>query len=219
MNENEIVKSLSETRNPRTTIYLNQERIDDFYSQTVGAITELARKGKIGSKISAGILGILGSEVNADKELAGNMKMTPVLKAILIETQARDSGQLIDLAADQARPMTLLRYIGESQIVYMWDEVNPGNARIAENDARTLQIERTRQERFLRFTNDKVGTIVWVASVNGRTVGSIAVSDRINMNELGSAPPSRGRFGIIGAYENEIDGVVLISPFWIWQDK
>ena len=219
MNENEIVKSLSETRNPRTTIYLNQERIDEFYSQTVGAITELIKKGKIGSKVSASLWGILGSELNADKELTGNITITPVLKAILVETQAKDSGQLIDIIADQARPMALLRHIGESQIVYMWDEVNPENAGISNDDARTLQIERTRQEKFLRFANDKVGTIVWVASAAGHTVGSIASSNHINMNELGSAPPSRGRFGIIGAYESEINGVVFISPFWIWQEK
>jgi len=53
MDTQELVAALSETRKPRASLYLNEERIGDLFSQQVGAIRDIVRSEKFDAKISA----------------------------------------------------------------------------------------------------------------------------------------------------------------------
>jgi len=96
---------------------VNERRIDEYYCQRIGPITELTKSAKLSGKIGTALLGFLQSEVASETGLGGRGTLTPILKAILLEREARNSGHLADLSFDSAEQRSLLTFVGESRFV------------------------------------------------------------------------------------------------------
>ena len=63
MDVQEIIKTLSTTREPRATLYLNNRSIERFFSQHVSAIKEYVTSEALSGKLSAGLFSFLKGEV------------------------------------------------------------------------------------------------------------------------------------------------------------
>ena len=169
MTEGEIVELLSTTRRPRATIYLNQRRVDDYYSQRLGPFVELVRSGKLGGNAGADLLGFLKFGVFGENSMAGSGPLTPVIKAMVIESEAKSSGQLADLSLVRPDRELLVTYVGAGQIYDNPDKIAPDQSGgVSAEAAQVVQDERERQEKGLRGP-----TIVWVGSVYSRTFASV----------------------------------------------
>ncbi len=93
--DKEIVEVLG--RQPhRVTIYFNEKRVDDFYNQCIGGITEMTLHRKLISRIK-GFLGIGSTEVGGDRETIVRRIVSPEAKAWLVECESDKSGRLVTL--------------------------------------------------------------------------------------------------------------------------
>ncbi|MGA1841616.1 MAG: hypothetical protein ACMUIU_13420 [bacterium] len=215
MDETGIVKEISKTKKARAPLYLNNEKIGFFFSQKLGDLSNLVASKKLGSEISASLLKIIGSKVDSESGLEATIQLSPVIKAILLEAQAREAKELLDLAKHAPRQNSWLVYIGPGRFVIWNQKISHENSGLDEATAKVIQKEREDQEKMLRFWNDKIRTVVWLANAKGRTIASIASTDWINGNLFASyvgAPIQ----GILGRYEKKIEDIVFVSPFWIW---
>ena len=211
MDSQDIISALSETRKPRATLYLNADTINAYFSQVVSAVQEVVRDNKLSPEVSAGLLG-LGFKLAGEKGEASTYPLDPLLKAILIEYQAKMARTLVSLESEEPRPGTTMRYAGPSWIADIDEEVAP--PRLPEPIARKLQEQRARQEKRLQARDAARRTIVWYRD-SAPFVASIASDEWVNEGLLTSyidSPP----FGILGRYERDCGDLVLIAPFWIW---
>ncbi len=214
INEWEMVEKLSTSKRPRATIYLNEKRVDEYYSQRLGPITQLAKTGKFGGHLGANLLGILNSELESGREMAGSGAITPILKAILIESEARDSDQLSNLSLGSTRDRILTTYLGPGRIFDTEDEVCADEAiGVPADAAQVIQNERARQQKVLRGP-----TLVWMAWAAEGPVASVCHDSQNNINRSYLASYPFSPFGILGFFERELSNVQFITPFWIWHD-
>jgi hypothetical protein len=79
--------------------------------------------------------------------------------------------------------------------------------------AQIIQTERERQVQEYQNLGLVRRIVVWV-SPGKINLASIASTEFVNPNNFVSGGP--GRTGILGLFENEIQGVIFISPLWIW---
>jgi hypothetical protein len=212
MNENDIIKSLSITKQPRAEIYFDKNKVTQLYEQSVGGITELATGRKLASKISGGIPLVVAGDIEGGREESAKMMISPLIKAILIEYESSQNNELVDLTSDPARKGALHRYVGDGRICKFDQQVSPETTTLPETIALIVQREREGQQRDLHEE-----TIVWTSCVKGRFLASIARSKWVDVGGVTShykQPP----FGILARYESEIGGVTFLAPIWIWKD-
>lgn len=210
-NESEIVQMLSASRRPRATIYLNQKRVDEYYSQRLGPITDLSRSGKLSGDVGMSVFNILKADISSERGLSGGGSLTPVLKAMLIETEAKVNDQLADLAVDHAPGALVATFSGDGRIFDTEDPVS-GDLLLSAQMAEVIQNERMRQQKVLRGS-----TIVWVGLPGGAPLASICHDgDNVYRSFLASYP--NAPFGILGYRERELHTVLFIAPLWIWHE-
>ncbi len=216
MDAEEIIKSLSETGKPRATIYLNQKRVHAFYEQYIGAITEIVKVKKLGGEASGSLWGFFTSKVVRGHELGEKMKIDyPIVQAMLIETAAERSDELIDLNLFEPKQGVMLKYLGPSQIIANNQKIYSAKTGLLDTQVKALEAERSRQVDILRRVDPERGAIVWVAK--GLGLASVASEIWVDFGFL-SSYGLFSNFGILGRYEQEVEGIVLLSPFWIWHD-
>ncbi len=215
MEIHEIIKALSETGKLRATIYLNEKHIKAVYHQYIGAIAEVAKSAKLDAEVSANLMTLLGVALTGGQELSESIAITPDLEVMLIEYQAKHSGQLMNLTSREPQPGGLLTYIGDGQVarpgLAIAKEVPLLHAAIAQ----IIQSERAEQEKSLKAGGFE--TIVWLSSAKGHPLASIGSSEWVDWGYLASyhkQPP----FGILGRYEKKVKQVVFIEPLWIWHE-
>ncbi len=217
MDINKVVGSLSDTSEPRATIYLNEKSVNSYYNQRVGAIETLVNTEKIGHNLSAGVFNFLKAEVAKGHEIAGTVSLTPELKAILIEFEEKNSKQLVNIRVEEPNKGKLLRYVGDCQFV-LWDNIEVPQVNTPPTSvSRVIQKERKKQESFLKFENEKFETFVCVAKLKNYCIAAIASTkwcDLPNLASYGGVPP----IGVLGRYESKQDNIFFIAPFWIWHE-
>ena len=69
MDVQDIIKALSTTREPRATIYLNEQSIARFFLQGVSVIKEYVNSEELSGKLSAGLLSFLKTEVGGQRSI------------------------------------------------------------------------------------------------------------------------------------------------------
>jgi hypothetical protein len=216
MNSQELVAALSRSRQPRAPLYQNGERIDALFTQQIGAIREITRSETLDAKVSASLFQLLKLGLGGAEEQTIVTSLDGVLKALLLEHNARISGQLIDLAQDPAVRGHLLLFVGASVIVDADATVPETDTGLPRPIADALESERMRQQRRLQRRDPGSGTIVWIATTP-RLLASIASEKWVDdggIASYGSSPP----FGILGRFEAEIAGVTLLAPLTIWHE-
>jgi hypothetical protein len=216
MDVNAIVASLSGTRLPRATLYLNEETVNSYFAQVVTAVSEIVRSESFQPEVSANLLGIFGSKFTAGQEQTISTSLSPLLKAMLIDYEARSSGRMIDLSTAAPQPGAMLSHLGYAHIVDITHEVSASNTGWPAEVAQAVQRERTRQEERLRARDPARRTIVWTSPVPDymAAIGSDKWVNDGFMASYAMMPP----FGLLGRYERQLGDVTLIAPFWIWHD-
>ncbi len=117
MNELEIIKTLSNTRKPRIPLYLNSDSIDYLFSQKLGGLTSLVRSERLGGEVSASLLQIISSKVSSEAGIQGAILLSPILKAILLEAQANEDGNIVDLSKGEPNSDSWLTYVGRGEFI------------------------------------------------------------------------------------------------------
>ena len=122
MDLNAIVKALSSSGAPRATLYLNGETVSTYFAQAVTTISAVVRSEKLAPELSAS-LGLLSAKLGGDKGWGTTVAFDdPLLKAMLIEYQARVSGTLVDLRKNEARAGAMVWHVGDNTHVFDIDE-------------------------------------------------------------------------------------------------
>lgn len=212
----DLIKTLSKTNNPRATIYLNEKRVTDLYQQSVGGITEVVKTRSLTGKASAGLLTLFTSEAGGERATSTTIAITPMIMAILIEHQSANAEQLVDLAVSFPQKGALLSYVGDARLIGFDEAVTATSTNLSEAIASVIHRERLRQENVLRIQDANAKTIVWVSSIQGRSIASIASSQWVDFGHFCSYP--QPPLGILGRYESESGGITFLSPLWIWHD-
>lgn len=215
MDAHDIVKALSETRQPRATLYLNERVIDEYFSQRLGAIQNLVAAEKLQPEISAS-LGLLGVKLGGERATTATLALNTVLKAILVEYDATLGKQLVDLNTTEPRQGIMLRHVGTARIFDIDEEVAADNSGFPGPTATQVEQERQRQQKRLQVREPGRLTIVW-ATATPRPMASIASDQWVSAGTLASYhlhPP----YGILGRFESRIGDVSFIAPFWIWHE-
>jgi hypothetical protein len=138
--------------------------------------------------------------------------------AIMVETHFRISGQLLEMP-DQLfrRDARLIKYVGESYLTEDDEEVTAETTGLSDNLARIVEKERHDQQNRMKKWADDPRMLVWsaagepnLASIALRTwaepYGGYWASEYSLMNPK----------GILGSIESEKNGIVFITPLWIW---
>jgi hypothetical protein len=193
---------------------MNERRIEDYFAQRLGPISELARTGKLGGHVGVSLFGALSSEISSGRELSASGTLTPLTKAIVIENEARSSGQLSDLAFGRNRNLPLATFLGDGRIYDNEDTVEADEAAgLSPPAAETIRNERLRQEKGLRGP-----TILYVASAGQLPIASICHDTAQNVVRSYLVSYNYSPFGILGTLEKELNSVQFVCPFWIWHD-
>ena len=217
MEELDIIKTLSTTREPRTSLYLNNDSIDYLFSQKLGGLTSLVRSEKLGGEVSASLLQIISSNVSTETDVQTAINLSPILKAILLEAQANEDGNIVDLSKEEPNSDSWLTYIGRGEFIIWGKDVSSNTVNLNNSTIETIQKEREIQEELLRFWNEKIRTVVWLADNKDNTFCSIISTAWINRG-LFSSYRDQPTQGIFGRYEKKINDVVFIAPIWIWNE-
>jgi len=139
-----------------------------------------------------------------------------VLKGILLECNARLSGELRDLQRARPAPGHLLFFVGPGALVEEGVSVAEAEIGLPAAAADAIETERLRQQRRIQKKDPKAATVVWLANAP-LALASIASDKWLNdgnMASYGRSPP----FGILGRFESNLNGVTLIAPLWIWHE-
>lgn len=215
MDVNAIVKALSRSGEPRATLYLNGITVSTYFAQAITAISEVVRSEKLAPEVSAN-LGLLGAKLGGDKGWGTTVAFDdPLLKAMLIEYEARVSGTLVDLRENEAGAGAMLWHIGDTQVSDIDEDVLTVTG-LPDSIAGDIQKERARQQKRLQARDPARRTIVWIATTP-RYMAAICSDEWVNpgfMASYASVPP----IGILGRFERQLGQVTLIAPFWIWHE-
>lgn len=216
MNEYDIIKALSETKEPRATLYLNEKRVDELYQLKAGAISEIVRNSNIEAKLSAKLLDLFGGDFATSRGITGNINVTPILKAILLEYEAKQSGQLTDVSYAEPQKQGLIVYIGQGLLLFEDQAVSKETIPWRDTLLNTIQVERIRQEKILQRSDPDLKTLMWVGRGKSQHLASVISSRWFQYENAASYmfPP----YGILGRIEREIENILFISPLWIWHD-
>ena len=180
----------------------------------MSAIQNLIAGKNIQPELSAS-LGLLGFKLGAGRETSASFALDTVLKAILIEFEATQSNRLSDIASVEPTRGFMLRHVGASRVVDIDEVVAAANTGLLESIAAQVEHERLRQQKRLQARDPGRKTIVWTTETP-TPMAAIASDEWVSAGSMGSYahPP----LGLLGRFENRIDGVTYIAPFWIWHE-
>jgi len=217
MDVQEIIKALSKTREPRATIYLNNQSIERFFTQRVSAIREFVKSEQLSGRLSAGVFSFLKSEVGGQNSTGQKVELDSLLQAILIEEVEKEAGHLLDLKAEEPQAGSLIYYLGD---IHIADEAEDIGKDVEEgmppSFVKIIQQEASRQDKVIKKENSQLEVVTTYGSLERRAFAAIVSSKWIDYGSLASYgfPP----IGMIGRLERVRSGVAFIAPFWIWHD-
>lgn len=216
------IETLSETGNYRSSLYLNEKVIDSYYSQMLIGISQLSTNNQIEGNIKAS-LNILFSSIEGGvgktKGISYEIDINYIKKVMLVEFYLSNKNKLIDLSKDISSTtklkQDLLIYFGNGKIVDSIDEVYPKTTDFTDKSCNKIRELAQQQERFVKYENEKFFSIVLTAAIQNYNLVSIGSSKWIDMSNF-RRYHKISPFGILGKYEQEIDDILFIQPFWIW---
>ena len=217
MDIQEIIKTLSKSREPRATIYLNNNSIRQLFSQRVSAVRELVNSEQLSGRLSAGLFSFLKSEIGTQLADSQKIELDPLLQAILIEEVEKNAGNLIDLKNDKPGPGSLIYYTGNLNIAIEKADISkekkddlPGTFIEAVSD------EAHRQEKIIKKENHEleVVTFYWMTGKDG--YAAVASNKWIDYGTLASYGFSP--IGLLGRLESIKNKIAFIAPLWVWHD-
>jgi len=140
--------------------------------------------------------------------------------ALVLESHYKLTGDLLQLP-DEAfrREAELIRYIGDGYITGPKESVTAQTTGLPSDIAKLVQAEREEQQRgFEDLDEDDPTIVVWTAPGNP-SLASIA--HRKWVKPYSGTFVSSRRFvrGILGRFESRTDGIIFLSPRWIWATK
>lgn len=224
--KDEIVSALSETKKSRLTLYLNERRVKQLYDQSIREIEQLVEQlvvtKELGEKLGGGIKTFVsfGGEVAEKEGYAAQLRFSPELMAVLLEYRTKRDARLLDPSLDEPiQDDALIRYVGASHIISHQKDVDAVETGWTTALAQVVQRERIRVQDEAKDLYDKEArTMVWVASPNAkRKLASIGFLRNVDPGNYISYSPLE-HFGILGRFTREIEGVMFVSPLWIWHE-
>jgi hypothetical protein len=224
-------KSKDEREPPRTTYYINVERIDDrftqyFFSHGPKVTITTQRFGEAGmdvnwlvTKIGGKVGGMKGKTVEIDNE-----RIPPISKALLIESYARDKGLLLHPVNDSVRQEEVLyKYVGECYFVSnLSAKIVPEelNSVLDKKVLELIEHRRLKQEKESEELAYRGSKFVWLVQAANRTVVSIFSTSNIYTSTYVRGRGPRDNRGFIGSFEDsvQVDGhnILFLTPWWIW---
>lgn len=217
MDVQDIIKALSETREPRATLYLNNRAVEQFFTQRISAIKEFVKSEQISGRISGGVLSFLKSEVGGQNSTEQKVTLDSLLKAFLIEKVEKDAGHLLDLEFEEPRAGRLIYYLGELNIAVENEDIGKDlEERIDSSLVEVIQKEASRQDKIIKKENSQLEVVTIYGKLKKRGFAAIVSSKWVDYGTLASYgfPP----IGIFGRLERVMGDVAFIAPFWIWHD-
>ncbi|HKE27950.1 MAG TPA: hypothetical protein VKB88_36595 [Bryobacteraceae bacterium] len=215
MDVNGIVKALSRTGQARATFYLNRDTVSMYFTQAITAISAVVRSEKLAPEVSAN-LGLISAKLGGDKGWGATVALDdPLVKAMLIEHEARVSGTLVDLQENEPAGGTMLWYVGAPRVFDVIEEVSKDSG-LPDTIACEIQKERERQQTRLQARDPARRTIVWTAT-SPRYMAAICSDEWVHpglLTSYATEPP----IGLLGRLERQLGQVTLIAPFWIWHE-
>lgn len=213
----DILKNLP-LPNSRITLYLNTARVREQYFQNGGLemietsdAINAETKGDIDIKVAS----IEGSISNT-KGSKGELKISPLLMAILLEEDKKRNNLIVDPATSSSIPKgALLKRVSDTRLVLPSETVNIQTSKFSEDIANEVQIERDKQVKGYEELEKTRKTIVW-GDVSRRNVASIVSTEFLNPDSFTSY--NQGLLGILGLFEKEISKIRFIAPLWIWHE-
>jgi hypothetical protein len=209
MQATHILKALSRTASPRVSVYQNEKRVGELYSQRVGSISHFELAHETGAEFESTLLGFLGIKFAGSKVLTSEHELSTLQKAWLLEEVEREREGLRDPDDDGLVPGDLLAFAGDSRIVLPHEAVTHETSGFVSEVARVVETRRLSQAAVL-------GSVVVLASqTNRRWLASIASSQFVT--DLGHlCSYSSGPYGLLGRVEHLQDPLLFVSPIWIW---
>lgn len=219
MSKINVQKALKELDTLRTTLYLNEDRVKQWFDQ-LGGDDEEGTSNEIGSQISAGLPNWLANFAGAisGKKGRSNRKQiskSPVLMAVGVEHYLRVRKLLLELPTESYRKTKWIKYTGKSCVTTPKENIIQLNAQLEPSQAEVVHDHRVRQEERLKLKNPKATTLVWTAPGNP-CFASIANMEWVNIDNLASDYYHPA--GIFGDFESKDDEVIFIRPCWIWYE-
>ena len=220
IDENQIVKLLSPTKNIRHTLYLAPLKVESYYIQKVAQAQEFIRKKELTGTTKLGLQDILGGEIAGMEGIEERVAMKPMLQALVAEKAARVTNSLIDLATRTPIPGELLFYVGTARFT-SWDErVNPAKTGFSSEVCQRITEVRKTQEKVIRYNDEKLGTVVLTFVRNFQVYAAIA-STEFMKDHISSYSSyfTYNHFGILCTLEGMHDSdITFLDPLWIWYE-
>ena len=214
----EILKSLSEVKIPRTTLYLNIDRVKEQYFQN-GGLETIETSDTINSEVNAKITAAVASvegNVSNTMGIKGELSVSPLLMAILLEKDSQRNNLLVDPATTVLLPKgSLLKRIANTYLVRPSEIVTSQTSKLSDDMAFIVQTERERQMKDYEDLGFSRKTVVWTDK-SRMNVASIVSTEFLNPNSFTSY--AHGLIGILGLLEKEVSNIRFIAPLWLWHE-
>jgi len=211
MDVGRLLKILEQARTTRDSVYLNERRIYRLFRDKVSRINRIIVSKELGPEFTAGLGSILGVKISGKKGISEDLDISFDEKALLIEIFEKERGNMHSVEDSKIPKGALLSYVGESHITLDFQDVTPETSMLPHN--LTEKVQRIRE---FQAKGSKEGTIVW-SSKSKKYLASIAYMEFVIDPGIAHSNP-KGRYGILGTKEDELEGLLTISPRWIWYE-
>jgi hypothetical protein len=192
-------------------LYLDDDTVEEQFVQRRGALDEVGTGGEITGGGQTSYLGFFSGKVERKTSASASVKLTPSIKALLLEDAERERGKLLDISVDDPLDGPLLYFVGDGRIFQAAEPVTalPELGLDAEA-AKMLENERREQA-----PADNKGMIVLVGA--GHTTFAAIASASISAPGLVASYRRVPPFGLLGVWEQKLAGLTLVKPLFIWR--
>jgi hypothetical protein len=199
-------------------LYLNPERIDNFFTMKIGSITEFSidesrsEVGSVEAKLVVGARGELGRSEGTSIRYEVD---SPLVKALLLRAYVEGEEQLKDIANAQPGDFTCLVAEGDVSHPTFPSGETGGKAGPLQDVLSRVEEIRVEQEQGARFVNSSATLVSVGFATESRAVASVI--DLQWMSQIWMPSYRRGGYlGIFGVVEPSPDDLLLVAPFHIW---
>jgi len=209
MKADKLISALENSKTSRVTLFLNERRVAQLFRDKVARINKIITSEELGPEFSSSLGGILGIKISAKKGISHDLDISPDEKALLIDIFEKDRGNMYSVDDTDIPKGALLSYVGQSQITLDEQLLTTETSMLPHNLTEILQ-----QKRDFQAKGTKKGTIVW-SSKSSKFLASICYMDSVVDPGIAYSY-FKGKYGIMGTKEDELNGLITISPRWIW---
>lgn len=207
----DLQEAVMSVERARVRLYLDEQTVEDQFVQRRGALDEVGTGGEISGGAEASYLGFVSGKAERKTTASESVKLTPFIKALLLEDAERERGNLLDLSVEDPLDGPLLYFVGRGRIFSTPEPV----IELPELGLSGEAAEALENERKMQAPADAKGMIVLVGG-GQTTFAAIASASRSVPGLVASyrqAPP----FGLLGIWERQLAGLTLIKPLFIWR--